>query len=68
MAVAMDTYDVAIDKWHGGIHPMNKQIAAERLALAGLNVAYGFDKYPTRGPWPISMSFDGINHIHLIHY
>ena len=36
LAVAVDTYDE-----ENGIHPRYKQVVAERLAVAGLNVAYG---------------------------
>ena len=33
-----------------------KQIAAERLAIAGLHVAYGFKDLPTNGPFPINIA------------
>lgn len=33
-----------------------KQIAAERLAIAGLHVAYGFTDFPTNGPFPINIA------------
>ena len=36
MGVAIDTYDK-----ESGIHPRNKQLTTKRLAVAGLNVAYG---------------------------
>ena len=47
MAISMDTYDEV-----GGIHPRNKQLPAKRLAIAGLNVAYGLTEFPTNGPFP----------------
>ena len=49
MAVALDTYDA--DAPTGTVHPRYKKIVAERLSLAGLNVAYGISKYPTNGPY-----------------
>ena len=58
MAVAMDTFDVKISDWQGGIHPMNKQTPAQRLAYAGFNVAYGYTKYPTGGPFPKSVNYE----------
>merc|ERR1712226_313277 len=45
MAVAIDTYDEA-----GGIHPRYKQIVAERLATAGMNMVYGDNSFPLNGP------------------
>jgi len=47
MAVSLDTFDSV-----NGIHPTNKQIPSQRLAFAGLNVAYGLTDYPTNGPFP----------------
>ena len=47
MGVALDTYDE-----ENGIHPRNKQLVSKRLAIAGLNVAYGMLEYPTNGPFP----------------
>ena len=47
MAVSLDTFDAK-----NGIHPTNKQIPSQRLAFAGLNVAYGLTDYPTNGPFP----------------
>ena len=47
MAVALDTYDK-----ESGIHPRNKQLTSQRLAIAGLNVAYELDSYPSNGPFP----------------
>ena len=55
MAVAMDTFDEEICHGRGGIHPMNKQVPSRRLAIAGMNVAYGFQNYDTHGPWPESI-------------
>ena len=55
MAVAIDTWDEKVDDLMGGVHNMDKQIPAMRLAIAGINMAYGYDKYPTQGPWPTSM-------------
>jgi sialate O-acetylesterase len=52
MAVTLDTHDPA-----GGIHPGNKQTVGSRLAIAGLNVAYGLTEYPTNGPFPSSVDF-----------
>ena len=57
MAVALDTYDVEIAHGMGGLHPMNKQTPAERLAIAAMNVAYGFKKYKTGGPWPQKIKY-----------
>ena len=59
MTVSMDTYDEKLNKHSGQLHPMNKQTPALRLAMAGLNVAYGYSKYPTRGPWPSKMKLNG---------
>ena len=47
MAVALDTYDK-----ESGIHPRNKQLTSQRLAIAGLNVAYKQESYPSNGPFP----------------
>ena len=52
MGVAIDTYDKET-----GIHPRNKQLTSQRLALAGLNIAYGMTDYPTNGPFPESWNF-----------
>jgi len=54
MAVAIDTTDKR--EGGGGIHPWYKQKVAERLALAGMNVAYGATQYPQMGPWPLQMT------------
>ena len=57
MAVALDTYDEEIAIGMGGLHPMNKQKPAKRLAIAAMNVAYGFGNYRTGGPWPIKIEY-----------
>merc|ERR1712123_177173 len=58
MATPLDTYD-SKEGYPGGIHPRYKQIVAERLAVAGMNVAY---QYPTPyapfGPVPFTTEFD----------
>lgn len=59
MGVAIDTYDK-----ESGIHPRNKQLPSQRLAWAGLNIAYGMTRYPVYGPFPRVWNFialqDGI--------
>ena len=45
MAVAVDTYDE-----ENGIHPRYKAVVGERLAVAGLAVAYGAEGVPSQGP------------------
>merc|ERR1719239_1464959 len=45
MAVSVDTYDE-----ENGIHPRFKQVVGERLATAGMNVAYGVESFPSQGP------------------
>jgi len=45
MAVAADTYDE-----EHGIHPRYKQVVGHRLAVAGMNVAYGVKEFPSQGP------------------
>merc|ERR1719167_1887189 len=57
MAVALDTYD----EGHS-VHPRYKQIVAERLAMAGLNVAYGMKTYPTNGPYIQSINLSSSVH------
>ena len=52
MSVSIDTYDA-----ESGIHPRNKQLVSKRLAIAGLNVAYGKTEFPTNGPFPKSVQF-----------
>ena len=53
MSSPLDTFDPA-----DGLHPVYKQIAAKRLANAGLHVAYGFTDLPTNGPFPIIIALD----------
>jgi len=55
MASPLDTYDPQ-EGYPGGIHPRYKQIVAERLANAGLNVAYGLQEFPTFGPFPEALT------------
>ena len=45
-AVSFDTY------YNGTVHPHNKQLPAQRLAIAGLSIAYGLPNYPSKGPFP----------------
>ena len=52
MAVSLDTYDA-----ESQLHPRNKQLPSKRLATAGLNVAYGLDQFPTKGPFPTLIDF-----------
>ena len=52
MGVALDTYDK-----QNGIHPRNKQVSSERLAIAALNVAYGQSQFPSEGPFPSEWTF-----------
>ncbi len=54
MSSPQDTYDPQAG-YPGNIHPRYKQIVAERLANAGLNVAYGLTEYPAYGPYPIAL-------------
>ena len=51
MAVAVDTYDQ-----ENGIHPRYKQLIGMRLAITGLNVAYGMEDFPEQGPRVIGTS------------
>ena len=55
MAMAMDTYQEQLNELQGGVHPMNKQTPSLRLAYAGINMAYGYNTYPTQGPWPTTI-------------
>jgi len=55
MSSPLDTYDPQ-EGYPGGIHPRYKQIVAERLANAGLNVAYGLQDYPKFGPFPEALT------------
>jgi hypothetical protein len=52
MSISIDTYDEV-----GENHPRNKQLPAKRLSIASMNVAYGQDNYPTKGPFPKSVEF-----------
>ena len=52
MGVSIDTYDK-----ENGIHPRNKQLSSKRLAVAGLNLAYGMKEYPLKGPFPLEWNF-----------
>lgn len=52
MSVSLDTYDA-----ENGIHPRNKQLVSERLAIAGLNIAYGMTEFPANGPFPKHIDF-----------
>ena len=45
-AVSFDTY------YNGTVHPHNKQLPAQRLAIAGLSIAYGLPNFPSKGPFP----------------
>jgi len=57
MSTPLDTYD-SKEGYPGGIHPRYKQIVAERLAVAGMNVAYGFSSpYAPYGPFPSFTKF-----------
>jgi hypothetical protein len=52
MGTAIDTYDPV-----GKIHPKYKQVVSKRLAVAGVNVAYGMNAFPANGPFPLSITF-----------
>ena len=56
MAVAIDTYDE-----QNGIHPRNKQLPSQRLATAGLNIAYGREEFPTNGPYPVTIDHGSVS-------
>ena len=57
MASPLDTYD-SKKGYPGGIHPRYKQIIAERLSIAGMNVAYGYEApYAPYGPIPLLTDF-----------
>ena len=47
-AVSFDTY------YNGTVHPHNKQLPAQRLAIAGLSIAYGLANFPSKGPFPMN--------------
>ena len=69
MASPLDTYD---DKqgFPGGVHSRYKQIVGERLAVAGMFVAYGIQNqgYRPFGPLPDSVQLDVDNQIATVHY
>merc|ERR550525_777991 len=61
MASPLDTYDDK-DGYPGGIHPRYKQIVGERLAIAGMDVAYGTPLIPLPyGPIPSSVKDTAVN-------
>ena len=57
MSSPLDTYDPK-HGYPGGIHPRYKQIVAERLAVAGMSVAYEYSApYAPYGPVPETTEF-----------
>merc|ERR1711936_494800 len=65
MASPLDTYD---DKggYPGGIHPRYKQIVGERLAIAGMDVAYGTPLIPLPyGPIPTEVYLNPIDNRYI---
>ena len=56
MGVSLDTYDEKTP-----IHPRNKQLTCKRLAVSGLNIAYGMKEFPTNGPFPITFDFENVS-------
>ena len=58
MGVSIDTYDSEF-----GIHPRNKRTPSKRLALAGLNIAYGKTEFPTNGPFPVSIDITKLEEV-----
>jgi len=58
MAVSIDTNDQDPHPSYTvvGLHPRYKQVVAERLAVAGLRVAYGDLTCPTGGPMPLNVT------------
>jgi sialate O-acetylesterase len=67
MASPLDTYDNK-EGYPGGLHPRNKQIVGQRLAMAGLNVAYGEESYRPYGPVPTTVELDVSAKMALVHY
>jgi len=68
MSSPLDTYD-SKEGYPGGIHPRYKQIVAERLAVAGMNVAYQYQApYAPYGPVPSTSVFDQLKMTHVIYY
>ena len=65
MSSPLDTYD-SKEGYPGGIHPRYKQIVAERLANAGLNIAYGLTDFPTYGPYPVALSQEATDAIIIV--
>jgi len=58
MASPLDTYDPK-EGYPGGIHPRYKQIVGERLAVAGMSVAYKYNEpYAPYGPFPSSFKIE----------
>merc|ERR1712039_496226 len=70
MASPLDTYDDK-DGYPGGIHPRYKQIVGERLAIAGMDVAYGTPLIPLPyGPIPssVEVSANSANQVIIVTY
>ena len=68
MSSPLDTYD-SKEGYPGGIHPRYKQIVAERLAVAGMSVAYQYQApYAPYGPVPSTSVFDQQKMTHVIYY
>ena len=59
MASPLDTFD-AKEGYPGNIHTRYKQVVGERLAVAGMYVAYGKEDqaYKPYGPFPVDVSLD----------
>ena len=59
--VSIDTNDQQAHPAYSvvGLHPRQKQVVAQRLAIAGLRVAYGNLTYPTGGPMPVNITRQG---------
>ena len=69
MASPLDTYDNK-EGYPGGIHPRYKQIVGERLAIAGIYVAYGMQEEPYRpyGPLPVSVDLNRVDMLIRVTY